>query len=331
MWYNYERIYVQFTLGTEAFMKNRKKGALAIVLVASMLMMVACGGKQEVSNTPTNTPSAIETPTPTPTEAPTSTEAPTPTETPTPTPTEKPTPTPEPHTHSYTASVTKEATCTGKGIKTFSCECGDSYTETIKATGHKYEVVADSKVFATCTNNGKESDTKCSVCGDVIAGAVIPKISHSYGEYVYNNDATYEADGTETAICGNCGNKDIRTVAGTRIEKCPYKLYTMAYDNQGYPYFYGKWGGSANMDAENYAKTEACIDEMGEYMCEHYTIWREDYNAEGVSFDYSWILIGRYDGMEIVVRYVESCNNVFLDSPEARGIPTDGNGVWYED
>ena len=247
--------------------------------------------------------------------------------------TKKPEPetTSKPHTHSYTESVSKKATCTDKGTKTFSCDCGDSYTESIKAMGHNYKVVADSNVVATCSNNGKELDRKCSVCGDVIEGAIIPKISHSYGEYVYNNDATYEADGTETATCGNCGNKDTRTVAGTRIEKCPYELYTMAYDNQGYPYFYGKWGGSANMDAENYAKTEACIDEMGEYMCEHYTIWREDYNAEGVSFDYSWILIGRYDGMEIVVRYIESCNNIFLDSPEARGIPTAGNGVWYVD
>ena len=172
-------------------------------------------------------------------------------------PTEQPTPTPtqKPHMHSYTESVTKEATCTDKGIKTFSCNCGDTYTEVIKATGHNFEVVADSKVFATCTNSGKESDTKCSFCGDVIEGKVIPKISHSYGEYVYNNDASTEKDGTETATCGNCGNKDTRTVAGTRVEICPYNLYTMAYDNQGYPYFYGKWGGSANMDADNWAKT----------------------------------------------------------------------------
>lgn len=328
-------------------MKNRKKEILVIVMVTLMLMLVACGNKQETNNTPTNKLSATEISTSTqetteeltpevteePSSVPEPTEESTATEIPTsePTPTETPTTTAEPHRHSYTESVTKKATCTGKGTRLFSCDCGDSYTEAINVTGHNYEVVADSKVIATCTNNGKESDNKCSLCGDVIKGAVIPKISHSYGEYVYNNDATYEADGTETATCGNCGNKDIRTVAGTRIEKCPYELYSMAYDNQGYPYFYGKWGGSANMDADNYAKTQACIDQMGEYMCEHYTIWREDYNAEGVSFVYSWILIGRYDGMEIVVRYVESCNNIFLDSPEARGIPTAGNGVWYED
>ena len=45
---------------------------------------------------------------------------------------------PATHTHSYTSKVTKAATCTTVGTKTYTCSCGDSYTETIKATGHKF-------------------------------------------------------------------------------------------------------------------------------------------------------------------------------------------------
>ena len=45
---------------------------------------------------------------------------------------------PASHTHSYTSKVTKAATCTAAGTKTYTCSCGDSYTETIKATGHKW-------------------------------------------------------------------------------------------------------------------------------------------------------------------------------------------------
>ena len=45
---------------------------------------------------------------------------------------------PAAHTHSYTSKVTKAATCTAAGTKTYTCSCGDSYTETIKATGHKF-------------------------------------------------------------------------------------------------------------------------------------------------------------------------------------------------
>ena len=79
------------------------------------------------------------------------------------------------HKHSYVESVTKEATCTEAGEKSFSCECGDNYTEAIEATGHIY------------TN------------------------------YVSNNDASYTADGTETATCV-CGLTDTRTAEGSKLE-----------------------------------------------------------------------------------------------------------------
>lgn len=53
------------------------------------------------------------------------------------------------HTHSYDAGVvTKEATCTEDGVKTFTCECGDSYTEVITATGHSFN-------NGTCTECGE--------------------------------------------------------------------------------------------------------------------------------------------------------------------------------
>lgn len=78
-----------------------------------------------------------------------------------------------PHEHIYTEAVTTEAACETDGVKTFSCECGDSYTEAIPATGH------------------------------------------SFTNYVYNEDATYTADGTETATCDNCDETDTRTAEGT--------------------------------------------------------------------------------------------------------------------
>lgn len=44
----------------------------------------------------------------------------------------------EPHTHSYTSEVTTAATCTTAGVKTYTCSCGDTYTEAIPATGHTF-------------------------------------------------------------------------------------------------------------------------------------------------------------------------------------------------
>ena len=44
------------------------------------------------------------------------------------------------HTHTETESVTRAATCTEPGEKTYTCSlCGESHTETIPATGHHYE------------------------------------------------------------------------------------------------------------------------------------------------------------------------------------------------
>ena len=40
------------------------------------------------------------------------------------------------HVHSYTGVVTKAATCTEAGVKTFTCTCCDSYTEPVAALGH---------------------------------------------------------------------------------------------------------------------------------------------------------------------------------------------------
>ncbi len=42
------------------------------------------------------------------------------------------------HTHSYTSSVTKNPTCTEEGVRTYSCTCGASYTESIAKTGHQW-------------------------------------------------------------------------------------------------------------------------------------------------------------------------------------------------
>jgi len=42
----------------------------------------------------------------------------------------------EPHSHSYTSQITTPATCTDAGVKTYTCTCGDSYTEEIAAIGH---------------------------------------------------------------------------------------------------------------------------------------------------------------------------------------------------
>ncbi len=69
--------------------------------------------------------------------------------------------------HSYTAIITKSATCTEDGLKTYICStCGDTYTETIPATGHT-EVV-DKGYEATYEKEGLTDGLHCSVCDKVL-------------------------------------------------------------------------------------------------------------------------------------------------------------------
>lgn len=75
--------------------------------------------------------------------------------------------------------VTTPATCTKPGVRTYTCQTDSAHTKTEE----------------------------------------IPALGHQFETYVYNNDATYEADGTETALCAHpgCGVTDTRRAPGTRL------------------------------------------------------------------------------------------------------------------
>ena len=92
------------------------------------------------------------------------------------------------HKHSYIESVTKKATCTTDGVKTFTCDCGKNYTKVIPATGHKYKTTTTK---ATTSKNGK-AVTACTVCKKVSKTTVIYKASSvklSKTSYTYNGKA----------------------------------------------------------------------------------------------------------------------------------------------
>ena len=75
--------------------------------------------------------------------------------------------------------VTTPATCTAPGVRTY-----------------------------TCTKNPAHTRTE-----------LIPALNHLFKTYVYNNDATTKADGTETAHCAHpgCNETDTRTAKGTKL------------------------------------------------------------------------------------------------------------------
>lgn len=353
-------------------MRSKTLPAMATVVALSLSMFVGCNNGQDKSRVATGSQITTNKPATTPGE-PIETTLSTTTSASSATTVQSEGPTEIPHSHTYSEAVTTEPTCESDGVKTFTCECGDSYTELITAAGHKFE------------------------------------------SYSYNNDATYTADGTETAVCV-CGLTDTRTKNGSKLEytyteldkimyagssvnvrdlpsvdgnkigglskaqevyvkgicnetrwyqidyngsvgcvsdtylqdskpleevvippsetqptntneECPYELYVIYYDDQDYPYFYGHFGGSGNMDADNWAKTSDCLQQSDRYIGENHNIMNEE-NGWTEFHTISWQNIGLYGGVQIVLRYVDGVNGVLLSSPESRGIPTAGNGIW---
>ncbi len=51
--------------------------------------------------------------------------------------------------------------------------------------------------------------------------------NHPYGEYISNNDATEEADGTKTATCEFCGATDTVVDEGSKLVKEPASFFEM--------------------------------------------------------------------------------------------------------
>ncbi len=101
--------------------------------------------------------------------------------------------------HTYTSKATTKATCLTPGVMTYTCKCGDTYTEAIPATGHSLkQIVKDS----TCTSIGQKYIV-CENCGNIIGDIeTIPLKEHNYKKVV--TPATCTENGVTTYTC-ECG------------------------------------------------------------------------------------------------------------------------------
>lgn len=95
------------------------------------------------------------------------------------------------HTHSYTETIIKEATCTESGEKKLTCSCGNSKTESIPSTGHNYG-----------------ADDKCTNCGELN-----PNHKHNYIETIIK-EATCTEDGEKNLTC-SCGDSKTESIPST--------------------------------------------------------------------------------------------------------------------
>ncbi len=130
----------------------------------------------------------------------------------------------EPHTHSYSSTVTKAATCTSAGSTKFTCACGDEYTDNTKpaALGHSPGPAATCTTPQTCTvcetmlvpAKGHSADAEatcttpqtCTKCGKILA----PAKGHTFTATTIKADylksaATCTAEAVYYRSCLRCG------------------------------------------------------------------------------------------------------------------------------
>jgi len=152
------------------------------------------------------------------------------------------------HTHSYTSAVTTAATCTTDGVRTYSCDCGSTYTETIPASGHNYVNgvctvcgAADPdyilKVPCTGISLNKTALTFTSADSQTLVATAVPAdttdtivwTSSSSGiAAVENGVVTPRADGscTITATCGEFSASCAVSVTGVATAVYLYENYS---------------------------------------------------------------------------------------------------------
>lgn len=120
------------------------------------------------------------------------------------------------------ASTLVITTLTGCGSTTATTNTADEpdtivaetqVTETEAVHEHSFanEVVTTEP---TCTTEGVK--TLACECGETKT-EVIDVLGHDFTDYVSSNDATFEADGTETATCSRCGEIDTRVAEGSML------------------------------------------------------------------------------------------------------------------
>ena len=125
--------------------------------------------------------------------------------------------------------VTTPATCTGKGVRTYTCSSSShTRTEDIPALNHSFAgqaYVSDNN--ATCEQDGTKT-VKCVRYGtggctatDTVTDTD-SKLGHFFEDFVSDNNATCEQDGTKTAKCvrygeGGCTATDTVTDTDSKL------------------------------------------------------------------------------------------------------------------
>ena len=161
------------------------------------------------------------------------------------------------HTHDYTLNVTQAATCAQEGIQTYTCSCGDSFTDRLPKESHDLKLTAGRE--PDCKNAGYDIAT-CIVCGYSvnIPGSPADPAAHIYAKT--EQPATRTKNGSKNYNCTVCGTSYSETIQALghnyKIVSCEANRVCNRCGGAG-DYFAHDWrghieDGKPNPDKPNY-------------------------------------------------------------------------------
>lgn len=132
------------------------------------------------------------------------------------------------HEHEYAEEIVVAATCTESGTVSYTCECGDTYSEEIEPTGHdwgEYTSNGDATYFADGTKTAS-----CASCGET---DTVPddgsKLAYTYTDceavkYAQQTVNVRSGPSTDFDKVGSLSTNDEVTVTGTCNETGWYRI-----------------------------------------------------------------------------------------------------------
>ena len=117
------------------------------------------------------------------------------------------------HDYSTAWTTDKEATCTAQGEQSHHCTRCDKRKDvtTLPRTDHR--PAAEPSTAPTCTKQGSEGGTRCTVCGKTLkAATTLPALGHDFQEGAVLTAATCTEKGSVQKVCTRCGKTETAPV-----------------------------------------------------------------------------------------------------------------------
>ena len=171
--------------------------------------------------------------------------------------------------HTWILDYEQDATCTRNGYREYSCDCGQTKTETIYSSGHNYRYGSWEEYSST----QHRREAYCRNCGD--SDYEYASHSMSYGSWSNYSDSQH----SRTAICRTCGysttdygNHSYSTGSWSKYSDTQHRRSktcsgcgASTYDYANHSYSYGSWAKADDTQHKRTKSCSACGDSTTEY------------------------------------------------------------------